>query len=164
MRTRLPRRTRVTRVTRATSSQPAPTVQSSPMTQPGPTRAPASTRERAPMVTNGPIVAPASTTAVGSTTAEGWTPGATVAGTVYLGATASDSNGVAQVKWYVDGVEVAYAIAPGLDVRYAGDGDLETLRVSKDGFFHLVTQFPQIGIEVMHELASRLDIGLSRSQ
>ncbi|MCC2663623.1 MAG: Crp/Fnr family transcriptional regulator [Geminicoccaceae bacterium] len=27
---------------------------------------------------------------------------------------------------------------------------------SKDGFFHLVTQFPQIGIEVMHELASRL--------
>jgi CRP-like cAMP-binding protein len=35
--------------------------------------------------------------------------------------------------------------------------DLATLRVSKDGFFHLVTQFPQIGIEVMHELASRLD-------
>jgi hypothetical protein len=28
--------------------------------------------------------------------------------------------------------------------------------VSKDGFFHLVTQFPQIGVEVMHELASRL--------
>jgi CRP-like cAMP-binding protein len=35
--------------------------------------------------------------------------------------------------------------------------DLAALRVSKDGFFHLVTQFPQIGIEVMHELASRLD-------
>ncbi len=34
--------------------------------------------------------------------------------------------------------------------------DLATLRVSKDGFFHLVTQFPQIGVEVMHELASRL--------
>jgi CRP-like cAMP-binding protein len=34
--------------------------------------------------------------------------------------------------------------------------DLETLRVSKDGFFHLVTQFPQVGIEVMSELASRL--------
>jgi CRP-like cAMP-binding protein len=34
--------------------------------------------------------------------------------------------------------------------------ELATLRVSKDGFFHLVTQFPQIGIEVMHELASRL--------
>jgi CRP/FNR family cyclic AMP-dependent transcriptional regulator len=34
--------------------------------------------------------------------------------------------------------------------------DLETLRVSKDGFFHLVTQFPQIGIEVMSEIASRL--------
>jgi CRP/FNR family transcriptional regulator, cyclic AMP receptor protein len=35
-------------------------------------------------------------------------------------------------------------------------GDLATLKVSKDGFFHLVTQFPQIGVEVMHELASRL--------
>jgi CRP-like cAMP-binding protein len=34
--------------------------------------------------------------------------------------------------------------------------DLETLRVSKDGFFHLVTQFPQVAIEVMSELASRL--------
>ena len=33
---------------------------------------------------------------------------------------------------------------------------LETLRVSKDGFFHLVTQFPQVGIEVMSEIASRL--------
>ena len=27
---------------------------------------------------------------------------------------------------------------------------------SKDNFFQLVTQFPQIGVEVMHELASRL--------
>lgn len=34
--------------------------------------------------------------------------------------------------------------------------DLETLRVSKDGFFHLVTQFPLVGIEVMGEIASRL--------
>jgi CRP-like cAMP-binding protein len=34
---------------------------------------------------------------------------------------------------------------------------LETLRVSKDGFFHLVTQFPQVGIEVMGELAARLN-------
>ena len=34
--------------------------------------------------------------------------------------------------------------------------ELETLRVSKDGFFHLVTQFPQVGIEVMSELAARL--------
>jgi CRP/FNR family transcriptional regulator, cyclic AMP receptor protein len=34
--------------------------------------------------------------------------------------------------------------------------ELTTLRIAKDGFFHLVTQFPQIGIEVMHELASRL--------
>ncbi len=34
--------------------------------------------------------------------------------------------------------------------------DVDTLKISKDGFFHLVTQFPQIGVEVMHELASRL--------
>ena len=34
--------------------------------------------------------------------------------------------------------------------------NLETLKVSKDNFFQLVTQFPQIGVEVMHELASRL--------
>jgi CRP-like cAMP-binding protein len=33
---------------------------------------------------------------------------------------------------------------------------LETLRVSKDGFFHLVTQFPQVAIEVMSEIAARL--------
>lgn len=33
---------------------------------------------------------------------------------------------------------------------------LVTLRISKDGFFNLVTQFPQIGVEIMHELASRL--------
>ena len=35
-------------------------------------------------------------------------------------------------------------------------GDLDTLRVSKEGFFHLVTQFPQVGIEVMNALASKL--------
>jgi CRP/FNR family transcriptional regulator, cyclic AMP receptor protein len=35
-------------------------------------------------------------------------------------------------------------------------GDLETLRVSKDGFFHLVTQFPQVGIGVMSGLATKL--------
>jgi CRP/FNR family transcriptional regulator, cyclic AMP receptor protein len=35
-------------------------------------------------------------------------------------------------------------------------GDLETLRVSKDRFFHPVTQFPQVGIEVMRALASKL--------
>jgi CRP/FNR family transcriptional regulator, cyclic AMP receptor protein len=34
--------------------------------------------------------------------------------------------------------------------------DVETLKVSKDNFFQLLTQFPQIGVEVMHELASRL--------
>ncbi|MDX6751517.1 cyclic nucleotide-binding domain-containing protein [Geminicoccaceae bacterium 1502E] len=33
---------------------------------------------------------------------------------------------------------------------------LVTLRISKDSFFNLVTQFPQVGVEIMHELASRL--------
>lgn len=33
---------------------------------------------------------------------------------------------------------------------------LTALRVSKDGFFNLIGQFPQVAIEVMHELASRL--------
>ena len=35
-------------------------------------------------------------------------------------------------------------------------GNLETLRVSKEGFFHLVTQFPQVGVEVMGALATKL--------
>jgi CRP/FNR family transcriptional regulator, cyclic AMP receptor protein len=34
--------------------------------------------------------------------------------------------------------------------------ELVTLRIAKDGFFHLVNQFPQIAVEVMKELASRL--------
>jgi CRP-like cAMP-binding protein len=34
---------------------------------------------------------------------------------------------------------------------------LETLRISKDLFYQLVTQFPQISIEIMRELAMRLD-------
>jgi CRP-like cAMP-binding protein len=34
--------------------------------------------------------------------------------------------------------------------------DLEILRVSRDAFFHLVTQFPQVGIEVMRRLATKL--------
>ena len=34
---------------------------------------------------------------------------------------------------------------------------LETLRVSKEGFFHLITQFPQVGIDVMSEIATKLD-------
>jgi hypothetical protein len=28
--------------------------------------------------------------------------------------------------------------------------------VSKEGFFHLVTEFPQVGVEVMSALASKL--------
>lgn len=35
-------------------------------------------------------------------------------------------------------------------------GRVVTLRISKDGFFNLVTQFPQVGVEIMHELAARL--------
>jgi CRP-like cAMP-binding protein len=35
-------------------------------------------------------------------------------------------------------------------------GDVATLRMSKEGFFQLVRQFPQVGVEVMSELASRL--------
>ncbi len=35
-------------------------------------------------------------------------------------------------------------------------GPLVTLRISKDAFFNLVTQFPEVAIGVMHELASRL--------
>ena len=35
-------------------------------------------------------------------------------------------------------------------------GDVVTLCVSKDGFFHLVTQFPQVGLEVMSGLATKL--------
>ena len=38
----------------------------------------------------------------------------------------------------------------------AARSELSALKVAKDGFFHLVTQFPQVGIEVMHELAARL--------
>lgn len=33
---------------------------------------------------------------------------------------------------------------------------LTALRISKDGFFNLVSQFPQVGLEIMHELARRL--------
>lgn len=33
---------------------------------------------------------------------------------------------------------------------------LHTLKIAKDGFFNLVTQFPEVGVEIMHELAARL--------
>lgn len=35
-------------------------------------------------------------------------------------------------------------------------GRLVALRISKDGFFNLVQQFPQVAVGIMHELASRL--------
>ncbi len=34
---------------------------------------------------------------------------------------------------------------------------LETLRISKDSFFRLVTDFPQMSVEIMRELARRLE-------
>lgn len=34
--------------------------------------------------------------------------------------------------------------------------ELVVLRIAKDGFFHLVNQFPQIAVEIMQELAQRL--------
>ena len=39
---------------------------------------------------------------------------------------------------------------------------LVALRVSKDGFFNLVTQFPQIAVEIMSELASRQHVTTQR--
>lgn len=38
----------------------------------------------------------------------------------------------------------------------SADGPVTALRISKDGFFNLVQQFPQVAVEVMHELAARL--------
>jgi CRP/FNR family cyclic AMP-dependent transcriptional regulator len=35
-------------------------------------------------------------------------------------------------------------------------GKLHTLRVSKEWFFHLVTEFPEVGLEVMSALAAKL--------
>ena len=35
--------------------------------------------------------------------------------------------------------------------------DLETLKISKDLFFRLMTEFPEMAVEVMRELARRLD-------
>jgi CRP/FNR family cyclic AMP-dependent transcriptional regulator len=35
-------------------------------------------------------------------------------------------------------------------------GDLDTLRVSKERFFHLVADFPQVGVAVMSALAAKL--------
>lgn len=35
-------------------------------------------------------------------------------------------------------------------------GRLVTLRISKEGFFHLISQFPQVGVGVMSEIALKL--------
>lgn len=57
------------------------------------------------------LLFPSSAAAAGSVptvSLTGISPDATVAGTVNLGATASGDNGVTQVKWYVDNVEVGW--------------------------------------------------------
>jgi CRP-like cAMP-binding protein len=36
-------------------------------------------------------------------------------------------------------------------------GDVATLAISKDLFFRMVTEFPQMGVEIMRELAHRLE-------
>ncbi len=41
---------------------------------------------------------------------------------------------------------------------------LTTMRITKDLFFQLVSQFPQIAIEIMRELAHRLDITTRKLQ
>ena len=41
-------------------------------------------------------------------------------------------------------------------------GPLVALRISKEGFFNLVNQFPQIAVELMQELASRLHMATQR--
>ena len=42
--------------------------------------------------------------------------------------------------------------------------ELMTMRISKELFFQLVCQFPQIAVEIMRELASRLDVTTRRLQ
>lgn len=60
----------------------------------------------------------------------------------------------------VGGNEIVGEIAILCDVprtaTVTANSEVETLRISKDAFFHLVNQFPQVGIEVMNELANRL--------
>ncbi|MEZ5668219.1 MAG: Crp/Fnr family transcriptional regulator [Alphaproteobacteria bacterium] len=38
------------------------------------------------------------------------------------------------------------------------DSDVVTLRISKDLFFRLITEFPQMAVEIMRELAHRLEL------
>lgn len=39
----------------------------------------------------------------------------------------------------------------------AATSAVKTLRISKEGFFNLVKEFPQVGVQIMQELASRLN-------
>ena len=42
--------------------------------------------------------------------------------------------------------------------------ELTTLKISKDVFFQLVSQFPEMSVEIMRELASRLEVTTRRLQ
>lgn len=42
--------------------------------------------------------------------------------------------------------------------------ELTTLKISKELFFQLVSQFPQMSVEIMRELASRLEVTTRRLQ
>ena len=40
--------------------------------------------------------------------------------------------------------------------------ELETLRISKDRFFGLIEEFPEMAVEIMRELAHRLEVTTGR--
>jgi CRP-like cAMP-binding protein len=63
---------------------------------------------------------------------------------------------VAQISRYDIVGEIAILCDVPRTATVVATSPLAALRVSKDGFFNLVTQFPAVGVEVMHELASRL--------
>ena len=63
---------------------------------------------------------------------------------------------VAQISRYDIVGEIAILCDVPRTASVVATSPLVALRVSKDGFFNLVTQFPTVGVEVMHELASRL--------
>lgn len=57
---------------------------------------------------------------------------------------------VGEIAILIDGPRTA-------TIRASFDGELETLKISKDLFFRLITEFPEMGIEIMRELARRLE-------
>ncbi len=53
--------------------------------------------------------------------------------------------------------EIAILIDVPRTATIRATGELETLKISKDLFFRLITEFPEMGIEIMRELARRLE-------